>query len=198
MSAEWGIVSAECWISFMMNEEDNANDGKSQQGWSPSMSSVHSWQDHAGQSDSALKLLPPGHVKAAVKLALTGGNWSIGGMGRTTVGRVLHVFFTNIRSKVHICIYMVQKQTTCYSMFSHLFQSSFHDVHDCCFSWNLSRIAGFDHRPWPVPALCFAKARSKGHGMGWDDTLSHPLKVLLGRWGNKPKEGVVFLRTSNS
>ena len=29
-------------------------------------------QDHAGQADSALKLLPPGHVKAALKLALTG------------------------------------------------------------------------------------------------------------------------------
>eukprot|EP00438_Fugacium_kawagutii_P013962 Skav203428 [mRNA] locus=scaffold1743:433119:436594:- [translate_table: standard] len=28
--------------------------------------------DHAGQADSALMLLPPGHVKAAVKLALTG------------------------------------------------------------------------------------------------------------------------------
>ena len=120
MSAEWGIVSAECWISFMMNEEDNANDGKSQQGWSPSMSSVHSWQDHAGQSDSALKLLPPGHVKAAVKLALTGGNWSIGGMGRTTVGRVLHVFL-QIYVQKYIFVYTWCKSKPLAILCSHIF-----------------------------------------------------------------------------
>lgn len=56
--------------------------------WGPVAEVGMASKDHAGQADSALKLLPPGHVKAALKLALT----------------------------------------------------------------------GFDHRPWPVPALCFAKA----------------------------------------
>lgn len=112
-----------------------------QQGWSPSMSSVHSWQDHAGQSDSALKLLPPGHVKAAVKLALTGGNSSIGRMGR----RVLHGFiytFKSTYSYIH-----GEKQITCYSIFSHLFQAGFHDVRVCCFMSDLSRWLAA--RLWP-------------------------------------------------
>ncbi|CAL1148755.1 unnamed protein product [Cladocopium goreaui] len=55
--------------------------------WGPVAEVGMASKDHAGQADSALKLLPPGHVKAAVKLALT----------------------------------------------------------------------GFDHKPWPVAALCFAK-----------------------------------------
>ena len=188
----------------MMNEDDNVNDGKNQQGWSRSMFSVHSWQDHAGQSDSALKLLPPGHVKAAVKLALTGGNWSIGGMGRTTVSRVLHGCFTNILSKVHIYTYIDgEQQITCYSIFSHLFQASFHDVHHWLFhvrSFHTeSQALTIDHGPCRLCAL-------RRHGVVgtatkdtvWAGMTRYPsfLKVLLGPWGNKPKERVFFFRKS--
>ena len=96
-------------------------------------------------------------------------------MGRTTA-----IFFNALKQ------FTVKSESFSNSIFSHLFKPSCHDVHVSCFMSNLSRlldscftvsrimydtvhvcvldrqhgIVGFDHRPWPVPALCFAKARS--------------------------------------